>query len=262
MKHHTLFVLSLFMAINVYSQRLSDLEKDIIDPKDTTLERYNRDNKIYKSNKEFIFDYIVVKGSDSLFCQFTKKEYGIPDWKLVKPNEGDSNTIRTIVFAILPYYLNNDQTGIAFKYYNKTQNLVTQQWTGIVENDKNIWFHPPRAQFFGITEFSSFPFIKAPYKVGTKWTSGLTVGYYASYERFNLKWEGILETKEDLEIIDKVDLPTVFGTLPCYVVKGIAKSRLTESTSLFYFNEEYGFVKIVYDLFDKSRLELTLKEVR
>jgi hypothetical protein len=254
MKYNIFFVLSLFIVINVYSQRLADLEGDIVDSTDTDIKRYNQDNKIYKSNKEFVFDYIIVKNNDSLKCQFTKQPYGIPQWQLVKPDNEHIFTVNTVGIAVLPYYQNNTQTGIKFNYYNKAQKIVdNSEVTGLVENDKNIWTHPPRHQFFAITEFNSFPFIKTPYKVGTKWKSGLTAGYFASYERFDLKWEGILETKEDLEIIDKVDLPTVFGTLPCFVVKGICKSRLTESTSFFYFNEEYGFVKIVYDLFDKIR---------
>jgi hypothetical protein len=181
----------------------------------------------------------------------------------VKPDDADSLTVTAIGFDILPYYLNDNQTGISFKYYNKNgKSLHVLDATGIIENAKNTWTHPPRQQFFAITEFNSFPFIKAPFVVGTKWTSGLRAGYFDNYQRFNLKWEGVLITKETLEIIDKVNLPTVFGELPCFVVQGISKSNLTETTSLFYYNETYGFVKIVYNLFDNSYLELNLKEVR
>jgi hypothetical protein len=262
MKHPLILLLALFILTKTHAQRLADLENDTIDSTDKADDRYNRDNKIYKSNKEFIFDYIIVKEGDSLYCQFSKQVYGIPNWQLVKSDKRDTNTVHTISLVVLPYYMNNDQTGIAFRYFNQDKKLVTEQWTGLIENDKNTWLHPPRAQFFAITEFSTFPFIKTPYVIGRKWKSGLTVGYYASYVRFSLKWEGILNLREDLEIIDKVELKTALGQLPCYVVQGISKSHLTESKTLFYFNETYGFVKIVYDLFDKSRLELNLIEVR
>jgi hypothetical protein len=181
----------------------------------------------------------------------------------VKTNNKHIFTVNTIGIAILPYPANSSQTGMRVKYYNKEAKMVDGfEETGLVENDKNTWLHPPRTQFFAITEFNSFPFIKTPYVIGKKWKSGLTAGYFASYERFGLKWEGILETKEELEIMDKVELKTPLGPLPCYVVQGISKSSLTETKSLFYFNETYGFVKIVYDLLDNSRLELNLKEVR
>jgi hypothetical protein len=258
-------ILCLFGFATVHAQRLADLENDSIDVNDKDVERYNRDNKVYKSNTEFLFDYVIVKDKDTLKCRFSNQEYGIPKWQLVKPDDADSLTVNAIGFAILPYYLNDNQTGVNFRYYNKYGRIVNKmESTGIIENAKNTWLHPPRSQFFAITEFNSFPFIKTPYAIGTKWTSGLTVGYFDSYLRFsfNLAWEGVLITKETLEIIEKVNLPTAFGVLRCFVVQGVAKSNLTETTSLFYYNETYGFIKIVYDLFDKSRLELTLKEVK
>ncbi len=260
---NTFLFLCFFITINAFSQRLKDLEYDAIDSTETDVERYNRDNKVYKSNTEFVFDYIILKDKDSLKCQFVNQEYGIPKWQLVKPDNDDTLTVQALALAVLPFYMNDNQTGIDFRYYNKSNGQIKAfEATGLVENAKNTWLHPPRHQFFAITEFNSFPFIKAPYVVGNKWTSGLTAGYFASYERFNLKWEGVLNTYENLEIIEKVDLKTVFGTLPCWVVQGISKSELTETKSLFYYNEDYGFVKILYDLFDKSRLELTLKEVK
>jgi hypothetical protein len=263
MKYPLFVFFVLFTFIKTHSQRLADLENDTIDSTDKADDRFNRDNKIYKSNKEFIFDYIIVKGGDSLFCQFSKQEYGIPKWQLVKTDNKHIYTVNSIGIAVLPYYVNDTQTGMAIKYYNKEGKIVDGfEKTGLIENDKNTWLHPPRTQFFAITEFNTFPFIKTPYTIGRKWKSGLTAGYFASYERFCLKWEGILETKEELEIIEKVELKTSFGLLPCYVVQGISKSTLTETKTLFYFNETYGFVKIVYDLLDKSRLELNLKSVR
>ncbi len=257
------FLLCFFTLTTSHAQRLADLEYDAMDSTNTDVERYNRDNKVYKSNTEFVFDYVILKGKDTLKCQFVKQEFGVPKWQLVKPNNTHPFVVNTIGFAVLPHYLNDNQTGMKIIYYNKEGKVVSDmERTGLVENDKNTWLHPPRAQFFAITEFNSFPYIKAPYVIGNKWTSGLTVGYFDSYQRFNLTWEGVLNTHETLEIIDKVDLPTALGVLPCFVVRGVAKSSLTETKSWFYYNETFGFVKIIYDLFDKSRLELTLKEVK
>jgi hypothetical protein len=73
-----------------------------------------------------------------------------------------------------------------------------------------------------------------------------------SVERYN----------QDNEIINKVNISTALGNLDCYVIQGLCKTKLTDTKTVFYFNETYGFVKIVYDLFDKSRLELNLKEVK
>ncbi len=258
------FLLFVFCNLtNTYAQqRLQDLENDRVDSTDLSVERFNRDNKIYTSNTEFIFDYAIFKDKDTFLCQFGKQEFGIPTWQLVKPTDNHISTVHSIGFAILAYNLHDNQTGIQFKYYNKEKKTLSGfEATGLIENDKSTWLHPPRSQYFAITEFNSFPFIKTPYIIGKKWKSGIAAGYFDNYIRFGLKWEGVLELQEDLEIIDKVELETALGKLPCYVVQGISKSKLTETKSLFYFNETFGFVKIVYELFDKSRLELNLKKI-
>jgi hypothetical protein len=249
MKNTLLFVCLLTLA-NTSAQGIRNTQNDNLSPTDRDEERYNRDNKVYKSNTEFVFDYVIVKNGDSLKCQFSNQPFGIPKWKLVKPDDADTLTVQTVSIAVLPYYLNDSETGNDFRYYNKNQQQIREfEATGLIENDKNTWLHPPRSQFF-------------PFVVGTKWTSGVSAGYFDSYQRFNLKWEGVLNTYEELEIIDKVQLPTALGVLPCYVVQGISKSTLTETKTVFYYNEDVGFVKIVYDLFDKSRLEFNLKEIK
>jgi hypothetical protein len=263
MKNTFFFACLLTLANTSFAQGIRNVENDKLSPTDRDEERYNRDNKVYKSNTEFIFDYTIVKNGDSLKCQFSNQEYGIPKWKLVKPDDADTLTVQTMGIAVLPYYLNDTETGNDFRYYNKQGKQIREfEAKGLVENDKNTWLHPPRSQFFAITEFNSFPYIKAPFVVGTKWTSGVTAGYFDSYQRFNLKWEGVLNTYEELEIIDKVQLSTALGVLPCFVVQGISKSALTETKTVFYYNEDMGFVKIVYDLFDKSRLEFNLKQIK
>lgn len=249
-----------FLTTGFAQKSLLRLDNDVLDSTDKSLERYNRDNKIYTSKTEFIFDYSIVKNGDSLLCQVKNGSF---DWQLVKPQNPDKQTIYQIGILVLPYYLHDDQTGMEFKYYSKKGVISSvRDLTGLVENDKNVWLHPMRQRFFYITEFNSFPYIKAPYEIGTKWQSGLGIGYFSVYEPFGLKWEGVLNSKENLEIIDRIKLSTALGELDCFVIQGICKTQLTDTKTLFYFNEKYGFVKIVYDLFDKSRLELNLKEVK
>ena len=256
MKSFLYFFLFFSFLTNGFAQKsLLQLENDSLNATDKDWERFNRDNKIYKSNMEFVFDCSIVKNSDSLQCQLSKQEYGIPNWQLLTPQNADSLTVNRIGLLILPYYMNDNQTGMKLRYYNKKGRIIEDfEATGLVENDKNVWLHPMRWQFFAITEFNSFPYIKAPYVVGTKWQAGLGIGYFDSYKRFGLTWDGVLDSKEDLEIIDKVALPTALGNLECFVIQGLCKTKLTDTKTFFYFNETYGFVKIVYDLFDKTRL--------
>jgi hypothetical protein len=127
---------------SIAAQRLVDLENDCIAPTDTTDDRYNLDNKIYQSNKEFIFDYTIFKDKDSLLCHFKETfVYSIPSWQLVsKAKDRDPRTIHYIGFAISPNRENDNQTGLHFKYYNQSKTAIAGiERTGLVENAKNIW---------------------------------------------------------------------------------------------------------------------------
>ncbi|MEO0041201.1 MAG: hypothetical protein RL329_649, partial [Bacteroidota bacterium] len=231
MKYTFFIILYLFWITPIAAQRLVDVESDCIAPLDTSIDRFNQDNTIYHCNKEFIFDYTIIKEQDSLYCQFIQQRYGLPDWLLVsKKGIHPAFTVRKIGMAILPSTEEDSQSWMVFRYYDQADSLLAGwEKTGLIDNPKNIWLHPPRSGFFAVTEFNSFPFIKQPYKIGTAWKSGLTAGYFENYKHFGLKWKGILITKETLSIIDVVELTTPFGVLPCYVVEGFVKSDLTDT---------------------------------
>jgi hypothetical protein len=74
-------ILCLLSFTTVHAQdSFKDLDNDSVDVNDKDVERYNRDNKVYKSNTEFLFDYVIVKDKDTLKCRFSNQEYGIPKW--------------------------------------------------------------------------------------------------------------------------------------------------------------------------------------
>ncbi|MFP3632484.1 hypothetical protein SB776_38415, partial [Burkholderia sp. SIMBA_045] len=66
-------------------------------------------------------------------------------------------------FANIPGY---NQTAISYEYIMKNGEPFTMETTGAVENEMNVWIHPPRGSFFEILELNPFPYIKAPYKIG------------------------------------------------------------------------------------------------
>jgi hypothetical protein len=256
------FFICLCLYFNAYAQSARYVDNTDIDSLSLDYTRFNRDNKIYKPQLEFVFDYLILDGNDTLKCQSSIEKTGIPDWRLVKNGDTSPATIQKISM----YVLNETfayQTKIGFIYYGlNNKKLPYFEQTGLVENDKNVWLHPARYDYFAMTEFCSFPYITFPLEIGKKWQSNLNIGYFDSYQRFNLQWTGILETEEELEITGKADLKTPFGTLNCWVVSAQSKSKLTESSSTFYFHETYGFVKIDHLLFDKRRLVFNLLEVR
>ncbi len=69
-----------------------------------------------------------------------------------------------------------NQTAISYEYFINNGISYTKEVTGAIENKMNVWIHPPRSNFFKILELNPFPYIKTPYKIGTKWNWKLQIG--------------------------------------------------------------------------------------
>lgn len=132
--------------------------------------------------------------------------------------------------------------------------------TGAIENEVNTWIHPPRSSFFQILELNPFPYIKAPYKVGTKWNWKLEIGDHWSDKRW-LEWKGRIENNYDYQITEQTTVSTKVGDLECFVIKAKAKSRIGETELISYFNPDYGFIKLEYKNIDGTKIVLELDKM-
>jgi hypothetical protein len=130
--------------------------------------------------------------------------------------------------------------------------------TGLVENEKNIWLHPPRSFLFEILQLNPFPYIQKPYEKGNKWTWSLKIGDQWSNERWKV-WKGGIENKYVYEIVDdNCAISTPLGDLNCYKINSYAESELGKTFLTAYFNEIYGFVRYEYINIDGSVLNIEL----
>ena len=80
-----------------------------------------------------------------------------------------------------------EQKEAIWKYYpkSKTKLMFKAQFslgwfstdtTGIIENDKKIWFHPPRNNQYTLTEIAPFPDFRKNKKVGDSYSSVTIMG--------------------------------------------------------------------------------------
>ncbi|MBT6567517.1 MAG: hypothetical protein HON19_01260 [Flavobacteriales bacterium] len=221
--------------------------------------KYNRNNSIYKvgSSFKYKFEHITPNGKIKLFK--IKKDSG--NWAFVGIENTDSTTIASVIIEVA----NGNPMAKHIPDYNQTvliyKNGMLKKYSmsGAIENEANVWIHPPRDKYFMILELNPFPFIKAPYEIGTKWTWSLRIGDHWSDKRWKI-WEGQIENKYDYEITDKQTLKTQIGEMECFVIEANAKSRLGETKLIAYFNPKYGFVKLDYVNIDGSKTNLELIE--
>ena len=178
----------------------------------------------------------------------------------------DVNTILRIAISVQeglePMIFSNpdyDQTVIKYQYELKDRNAPFSSSSGVIENEDNIWMHPPRDQYFSILELNPFPFIKAPYKIGNEWNWSLRIGDGWSDERWK-NWNGSIQNNYTYKITERKTLHTNFGEIDCWVIEGTAVSRIGETKLKAFFNSKYGFVKLNYINIDGSLTNLILSD--
>jgi len=132
--------------------------------------------------------------------------------------------------------------------------------TGLIENSKNIWMHPPRMALFKILELNPFPYVKFPCEIGEEWIWKLTIGDMWGDERWKT-WNGQIENNYFYKIVEKEKITTQFyENIDCWIIDATAKSELGETFLRSYFNEQIGFVKWEYINIDNSKIIFEIKK--
>lgn len=277
-KSTVIILLTMTMVSCGRTQNIDDLKKKYIFddlsiyvenplPTDNNPDRYTIDNKVYRINKKFIFDYFIIRGGDTL--KITAPKMTEPDsdfqreWNFISKNSKHEDKIETISIAVQPGISNDSQTMLKYEYqYIPDLSYSTFSSTsGVIENEMNTWMHPHRDKYFMILELNPFPFIQQPFKIGNKWTWNLGIGDYWKDDRWKT-WTGSIKNNYEYEIIGKEKLKTKIGEMDCWIVQSTATSSIGSTGLIGYYNEEHGFVKLDYINIDKSRLTIEIKEIR
>jgi len=258
---------SLYRNLDDYSLMLDDdgiwVEK--FDSTNVDSSRYNHNNTIFKENTSFIYSFKhLTKDNQRLSFKYVDS---ISDWKFepyyIKKDGLFEKVSITVTKGLgqmsrgIPDY---NQTVLSYSYLTHNDFAPFGSTSGVIENERNVWMHPPRDKYFKILEMNPFPYIKAPYKVGNHWNWKLKIGEFWSDPRW-LPWNGLVENNYTYDIIDKSRLKTALGSLNCFVIKSKATSRLGKTELISYFHMKYGFVRLDYLNIDGSKTILELVDV-
>lgn len=234
---------------------------------DNNPDRYSLDNKVYRISKKFIFDYFIIKDTDTL--KIVASKITAPDsdfqreWNFISKNIKHEDKIETISITVQPGISNNNQTMLKYEYqYIPDLGYSTFSSTsGVIENEMNTWMHPHRDKYFMILELNPFPFIQQPFKIGNKWTWTLEIGDHWKDDRWKT-WTGSIRNDYEYEIIGKEKLKTKIGEMDCWIVESTATSSIGSTGLIGYYNEENGFIKLDFINIDRSKLSIEIKEIR
>ena len=235
------------------------------DSTNTDENRYTANNVTYLEGNVLTYSYYYedTNGRRFKFKEF-KRADGKLDWDWVPADSSDANTVASVVLTVCPglkpmvYSVPDyNQTVILFEYPRVNGEKEGTSYTGAVDNEKNVWIHPPRDKFFRILEINPFPYIQAPYKVGTRWEWWLDIGSYWGDVRWKT-WEGVIRNNYRYEITGETVINTALGPLDCFVVESTAESTIGKTYLKSWFSPVFGFVRMAYINIDGSKTVLEL----
>jgi len=126
---------------------------------------------------------------------------------------------------------------------------LTRDTTGIIENDKKFWMHPPRHNQYLLTEISPFPDFRKNCEVGDHYSSITYVGSGLG------PWEG-KKVKCTYSIVkfDKRNEDSV------WTIKAISEIEGKINNCEFIFSNKKGFTSMSYLFFNGDRMTMKLKK--
>ena len=124
--------------------------------------------------------------------------------------------------------------------------------TGVIENVERVWMHPIRVNQYKFTEVAPFPEVFFPLQNGKKWDGGETPIYKGWGE-----WCG-QTVKSKYKIAGKAIFLFKGSEISCWVIKSISKCPSGKSKLITLFNENFGFVKMEYQNYEKEKLVFEL----
>ncbi|MEM6299133.1 MAG: hypothetical protein AAF740_10650 [Bacteroidota bacterium] len=133
--------------------------------------------------------------------------------------------------------------------------------TGVVENEYNLWLHPPRFGVFRALETCPFPYLRFPLEEGKSWTDKMSISDQWSDPKWGV-WEGRLMLEYTYGVRKPETIKTPLGRKKCTVVMATADSEIGTTTLKMYFHPDYGFLRLEYSLASDDVIILTLQEVK
>ena len=125
----------------------------------------------------------------------------------------------------------------------------------IIEKDK-IWLHPIRSNNFRILEMNAFPYFE---NAKSDWTYSLDFGDHWGDKKW-IEWIGRrtsvstykIERRNVSYMVDNQDVK-------CIVIQAITEiANLGKTSSIFYYNDDYGFVRMIFNTIDNRKIEFNM----
>ncbi|UKB84880.1 hypothetical protein LF887_04400 [Chryseobacterium sp. MEBOG06] len=131
--------------------------------------------------------------------------------------------------------------------------------TGFTRKSNSLWLHPPRSDYFKILELNAFPYY---IKDKNEWDYSVSFGKDWG-NRLGLNYEGYLLTASTkYKAVREISYTFKDEKISCIEIQ--AKTtipQIGDTKTIFYYNEKYGFVKMLFTTLNKKQIQFNLIEI-
>jgi hypothetical protein len=134
----------------------------------------NEDNRIFKSNREFVYNYYFYK--DSLrkdkhkffiepYWRIREKDTSMQYHSSINPIFSDNYLVDKLRIKVVNRKtiigIENKQTVVKYEYFNDKGTIKSlSEVTGIIEDSSYVFIHLPRSACFSFLQYAAFPRVK------------------------------------------------------------------------------------------------------
>ncbi len=230
----------------------------------------NYENKIFVPGRVFSYNYSVALGDTLgkielgwLNDPTIKGKRLLIDWNFISES-CSQYLINEIRYQVIPDSLvadrtDKNQTEVRIGYFNK--DILGAENTGVVENDRNVWIHPPRGNLFRGLNTCPYPYVQLPLYIGKTWSDKMKIGEQWGNPMW-ATWKKKLRMDLSYEVTRKENFNIDGKNYECFVVKSMSVSEIGKNELLFYYNGQLGFVKMEYNILNKIDVTFNLVDVK
>jgi hypothetical protein len=191
-----------------------------IQPVEKLSKDFDNDNLIYIKGKVFRYNLSYIEGN--YFKNFNKVKF-------------IEIFVQGGVEPFVKSFPNYNQTVIKYSFYDANNKYIGSERTGVIENETNLWLHPPRYDDLLILNTNSYPFLT-----------------------FEKKWLYELNVTFNEVNTNVISVYKVINEKDYLLIKTRTKSDLGDCSATFKYSPIHGFLEMNYTNFDNSQVILTL----
>jgi hypothetical protein len=202
--------------------------------------------------KRFEMTYLIVDPlkKDTFKVLLVPDSFPLKEYRLVNIDDVDARKSPYFIDKLI-YDITKDtfiqktdttrfQAFIEYHYLNANNFEIDWEGTGIIEDNSEVWVHPPRRNYFYVNQWTPFPNIRFQIIEGSSWES--TNPYKTSY-RVSERYETTLSNEK----------------CKCWKISASGFNKKETEYLFSDYCEKFGFVHFRFEGLDRKQIIINLR---